>query len=42
MKKILIKRQKIPSPGQKLKDISKEFGIICLHNDFIEDDDLQK
>ena len=37
MKKILIKRQKIPSSGQKLKDISKEFGIICLHNDFIEE-----
>ena len=38
VKKILIKRQKKLSPQQKLKDISKEFGIICLYNDFIEDE----
>ena len=37
VKKYWLKGKKILSQQQKLKDISKEFGIICLYNDFIED-----
>ena len=38
MKNIDIEAKKIPAHNRNWKIFQKEFGIICLYNDFIEDE----